>query len=83
MATENAVCKECGKAEIIKLTEEGYLPDPYDLADLGWYWSNNDNCWYCKPCERNLVSKMLRELMGLCKENKIPVHDLKGNLIQE
>lgn len=76
--TEDAVCKNCGKTGVITLTERGYLPDPYDLRDLGWYWSNRDNCWYCIPCEGTLISNALKELMGLCEKNNVKVYDLGG-----
>jgi hypothetical protein len=76
---KDVVCAHCEKPGSFELTEGGFYPDPIP----GWYWSDNDQCFYCKPCERMLVSELFQDLLDLCKENRIPVKDLHGNTVQE
>lgn len=75
-------CKRCSKngedGEVL-FSEDGYI----DRIVGGWYWSDNDECWYCRPCESKLVSESLSELFSLAKEKKIKVMDFQGNDLLE
>lgn len=75
------VCKKCGKvaADDDVVFDDGYI----DTIVGPWYWSDRDECWYCKPCEQKLVSEGIKKIMAICKERDIPVCDLHGNKLQE
>lgn len=64
------------KSGKIELTEEGYLPDRHSLAHKDWYYSNNSECFYCKPCEDKLIGISLGELYDLALKNNVRIFDL-------
>ena len=73
-------CKKCDKVAEdgdVVFTDDGYI----DTIAGPWYWSDNDECWYCKPCEQNLVSESIKKIFSICKERSIPVYDLHGKRI--
>lgn len=75
---KDIACERCEKEGVIELTPDGYLPERM----AGWYWSDNDQCFYCKPCEAKLVEDMLEEIKTLCKDNGVEILDLNGNPIE-
>lgn len=77
MSLRPVQCKKCNKVaeERDVIFDDGYI----DIIIGPWYWSDNDECWYCKPCERKLVSEGIKEIMSICKETGTQVYDLHGN----
>lgn len=68
-------CEKIGEDGDVIFSHDGYI----DTIVGPWYWSDNDECWYCRPCEREITSEKLAELFTLAKEQKIKVVDFQGN----
>lgn len=66
MNIRNITCSSCNKEGVIEVTSSGIL-DRKKMQD--WYYSNNDNCFYCRSCSDAEVAKLLGEMVKLCNDN--------------
>ena len=86
MPNENLTNVQCKRCE--KLGEEGDVLFTKDGAYIDrfvgtWYWSDYDECWYCKPCEREIVAEKIKGILSICKEKDIKCVDFQGNNLLE
>lgn len=74
---KEVTCARCGKQGVIEVKDMRYLPEQFELRRMGWYWSDNNECFYCKPCERQGVQTALGKIVELCDDKGIEVRSLK------
>lgn len=70
-------CATCGAAgEFPHGMPGGYL---WQKETKDWYFSDNDDCFYCRPCNGKMMDTLLGSLFSLCKEGGTKVMDFDGN----
>jgi len=79
----NVQCKRCQKpgeeGDVLFSKNGAYI----DRIVGQWYWSDNDECWYCRPCERAITAEKIKEIFSICKEQGTKVLDFQGNNLLE
>lgn len=65
---KKVTCQRCNQEGVIELIK-GFISER--MQD--WYWSDNNECFYCKPCEDQMVTEMFGELVDLCNDKNVPV----------